>query len=181
MGVRQGENLSPLLFSIFINDLDSSPRKDGVNGLSYINTKTIEHLNDDDVEMWLRLYYVLLYADDTIILSESASDLQKVLGSLYNYCQTWNLMVNAKKTKIVIFTRRGKTRIIPTFTFGGDNIMVCDDYNYLGVVFNYNGKFKKAINPNPRARKAYLTRNRVSNNVVATPGFDPRTSRTPAP
>ena len=37
------------------------------------------------------------------------------------------------------------------------------------------------INPNPRARKAYLTRNRASNNVVATPGFDPPTSRTPAP
>ena len=39
----------------------------------------------------------------------------------------------------------------------------------------------KLLNPNPRARKAYLTRNRASNNVVATPGFDPRTSRTPAP
>ena len=37
------------------------------------------------------------------------------------------------------------------------------------------------VNPNPRARKAYLTRNRVSNNVMAPPGFDPRTSRTPAP
>ena len=32
-------------------------------------------------------------------------------------------------------------------------------------------------NPNPRARKTYLTLNRVINNVVATPGFD----RTPAP
>ena len=38
-----------------------------------------------------------------------------------------------------------------------------------------------SLNPNPRARKAYLRRNRVSNNVVVTPGFDPRTSRTPAP
>ena len=28
-----------------------------------------------------------------------------------------------------------------------------------------------AYNPNPRARKAYLTQNRVSNNVVADPGF----------
>ena len=36
-------------------------------------------------------------------------------------------------------------------------------------------------NPNPGARKAYLTRNRVSNNVVAPPGFDPWTSRTPVP
>ena len=40
---------------------------------------------------------------------------------------------------------------------------------------------KTYLNPNPGARKAYLTRNRVRNNVVATPGFDPRTSRAPAP
>ena len=143
-GVRQGENLSPLLFALFINDLESSLRKDGVQGLNYINTKTIEYLSDDDVEMWLRLY-VLLYADDTIILAESASDLQKALDSLYNYCQNWNLTVNDKKTKIVIFSR-GKCRLIPTFTFGDSNLEVCDDYTYLGVIFNYNGKFNKAIN-----------------------------------
>ena len=41
--------------------------------------------------------------------------------------------------------------------------------------------FAANLNPNPRARKAYLTRNRASNNVVATPGFDPPTSRTPVP
>lgn len=102
VGVRQGENLSPLLFSIFLNDLEACLRKDGVNGLSYINTETIKYLSDDDVEMWLRLY-VLLYADDTIILSESEADLQNALNSLNSYCQTWDLSVNASKTKIVIF------------------------------------------------------------------------------
>ena len=69
-----------------MNDLESSLRKDGVNGLNYINTKTIEYLSDDDVEVQLRLY-VLLYADDTVILADSASDLQKALDSLYNYIQ----------------------------------------------------------------------------------------------
>ena len=30
--------------------------------------------------------------------------------------------------------------------FGSDTISVCDEYTYLGVVFNVNGNFKKAIN-----------------------------------
>ena len=61
-----------------------------------------------------------------------------------DYCNTWNLTVNISKTKIVVFSR-GKMRNIPSFKFGKDNIEVRDDFTYLGVVFNYNGKFKKAI------------------------------------
>ena len=143
VGVRQGENLSPLLFSIFLNDLENHLRYDGVTGLNYINKETIKHLSDDDIEMFLKLY-ILLYADDTIVLAESADDLQKALNSLHNYCNLWHLKVNASKTKIIIFSR-GKIRIKPIFTFGNDEISVCDDYTYLGIVFNYNGKFNKAI------------------------------------
>ena len=94
--------------------------------------------------MWLRLY-VLLYAYDTIILAESSNDLQCALNSLKSYCSTWDLAVNTSKTKIVIFSK-GKIRKKPTFYFGNDTIEVCDDYTYLGVIFNYNGNFKKAIN-----------------------------------
>ena len=144
MGVRQGENLSPLLFAIFLNDLESTLRKDNVQGLNFINQLIRKHLSDDDVEMWLRLY-VLLYADDTIILTESSNDLQCALNSLKSYCSTWDLAVNTSKTKIVIFSK-GKVRNKPTFYFGNDTIEVCDDYTYLGVIFNYNGNFKKAIN-----------------------------------
>jgi hypothetical protein len=66
LGVRQGENLSPLLFAIYLNDLEMSLKKNGVTGLDFLNSKIIENLSNDDIEMWLRLY-VLLYADDTII------------------------------------------------------------------------------------------------------------------
>lgn len=143
VGVRQGDNLSPLLFSIFLNDLETHMRNNNVKGLDYINSLTIKHLSTDDIEMWLRLY-VLLYADDTIILSESATDLQNALNAMHDYCQTWQLTVNASKTKIVIFSR-GKTRKKPLFKLGNDTIEVCDHYTYLGIVFNFNGKFKKAI------------------------------------
>lgn len=41
---------------------------------------------------------------------------------------------------------RGKIRAFPEFKIGEENIEVVPDYNYLGVVFNYNGLFNKQIN-----------------------------------
>ena len=97
----------------------------------------------NELDVYLRLY-VLLYADDTIILAETAADLQRALDRLHDYCQKWDLSINVTKTKIVIFSR-GKVRNYPHFKIGNDDIEVKDDYVYLGVTFNYNGSFKKAI------------------------------------
>ncbi len=107
IGVRQGENLSPLLFAIYLNDLELFLSKH-YKGLEDIKNDINNYLSDDDVEIFLRLY-ILLYADDTILLAENPEDLQKGLNALNNYCTNWDLSVNASKTKIVIFSR-GKTR-----------------------------------------------------------------------
>jgi hypothetical protein len=45
--------------------------------------------------------FIILYAD-TVILSESESDLQAQLDAFHEYCLTWKLKVNTDKTKIVI-------------------------------------------------------------------------------
>ena len=49
--------------------------------------------------------FVLLYADDTILIATTASDLQKALDTLENYCIRWKLTVNGIKTKTVIFRK----------------------------------------------------------------------------
>ena len=69
IGVRQGENLSPALFAIFLNDLNQflSTKYDGLNFVK--NNLT----NGDDIDFYMKLI-VLLYADDTIILSESQNE-----------------------------------------------------------------------------------------------------------
>jgi len=48
---------------------------------------------------------VLLYADDTILLAESESDLQNSLNVFEDYCSQWKLKANVGKTKIWIFTK----------------------------------------------------------------------------
>ena len=95
-----------------------------------------------------------MYADDTIILAESASDLQNALSSLHDYCVKWDLKVNISKTNVVIFSR-GKVKKFPVFKIGGEVVEVKEDYVYLGVTFSCDGKFTKAIEKQvTQARKA---------------------------
>ena len=153
VGVRQGENLSPLLFAIFLNDFELSISRN-YNGLNDLANDTTDLLSDDDVEVFFKMY-TLLYADDTIVMAESSEELQKALNAVFDYCNDWKLTVNTSKTKIVIFSRV-RVQEYPAFLFGHDHIEVVDDYTYLGTVFNFNGSFKKAIEKQiNQGRRAY--------------------------
>ena len=46
-----------------------------------------------------------MYADNVVILSESASDLQEKLKILENYCSDRCLNVNVNKTKVITFNK----------------------------------------------------------------------------
>ena len=141
IGVRQGENLSPMLFALFLNDFKEfiSEKFQGIDILPHeIDTAAF----DNGFDVYFRLF-TLLYADDTIVLAQSESDLQVALNAISDYCKRWYLHVNTNKTKVVIFSR-GKVRNIPIFKFDNDIVEVVDEYVYLGTTFNYNNKFRKA-------------------------------------
>jgi len=131
-GVRQGENLSPLLFSLFINDLEEYLMTRGNDALNFKN----ERCNN-----YLRLL-VLLYADDTTVLSNSPAGLQKALNDLRDYCKLWKLQVNTSKTKVIVFSKR-KPKKLPIFTYDNKIVEIVDEFKYLGVIFKSNGYFNR--------------------------------------
>lgn len=134
IGVRQGENLSPLLFSLFLNDLkDFFQNNSNVQGIILQNEQNTNELFD------LLKIFILLYADDTVIMAETANDLQEALNTYEQYCDTWKLKVNTSKTKIVIFAKGRQPRY--NFTFKNEALEVVNEYKYLGLYFNRSGSF----------------------------------------
>jgi hypothetical protein len=100
IGVRQGENVYPFLFAIYLNDLEQFSIENNVNGLENIRNMCSETLN-----IFVKLFS-LLYADDTIILSETEADMQYALAIFEKYCHHWKLKINLQKTKVIIFCKR---------------------------------------------------------------------------
>ena len=138
-GVRQGENLSPILFAIYLNDLQSylSEKVEGLTSLSN-EAKELGWNNIDEAVM-LKMF-ILLYADDTVICTESIEELQKALDAMSSYCDKWDLRINATKTKVLVFSR-GKIKKIPCLKYRDKNIDVVFGFEYLGQYFNYNNRF----------------------------------------
>ena len=135
VGVRQGENLSPFLFSIFLNDLDG-----------YFVSKNVSSLeldvNSDDIHIFLKLL-LLLYADDTIIFSNDSEQLQNAMNVFDNYCKKWHLTVNIQKTNIVIFSK-GRANRDYRFLFRAEHIEIVKEYKYLGVFLGQSGSYVSA-------------------------------------
>ena len=135
VGVRQGENLSPFLFSIYINDLEEFLLDNNVVGLQSISC-TIEN----ELLVYFKLL-VLFYADDTVIMAESADELQHALSEFQIYCSYWKLKVNVDKTKILVFSKGPMLKT--KFYYNNQIVENVKEFKYLGVVFSRTGSFSK--------------------------------------
>lgn len=137
IGVRQGENLSPFLFSVFLNDLESYLSSNNI----YSGVECISQVIQNNMFIFLKLF-VLLYADDTVILAESSMDLQSALNLYASYCKLWKLDINISKTKVVVFSK-GR---LPNYNFTISDIAleVVREYKYLGILFSRTGSFLSA-------------------------------------
>ena len=59
-------------------------------------------LNDfDGIDLGFLKLFLLLYADDIVIMSKTEEGLHKGLLLLEEYCDRWKLTVNCTKTKVM--------------------------------------------------------------------------------
>ena len=130
-GVLQGGILSPKLFNEFLSDLPE-----------YLNAK-------DGITIEGTVFTHLLYADDIVLISESAEGLQNSINSLHKFCAKWHLIVNISKTKIMQISCKSPSN----FTYDNQAIENIDTFKYLGHTLSNRGNIHNKM-PNYIANQA---------------------------
>ena len=129
-GVKQGDVCSPLLFSLFINELALEIIQKGRHGI---------HLSPDVLEL-----FIMLFADDIILMSETVVGLQVQLNNLYTSAQKLQLTVNLAKSNIIVFRLGGFLGVKEKWFYGGKRMEVVNIYKYLGIIFSTKLSFSFA-------------------------------------
>ena len=128
-GVAQGSVISPALFNIFIEDLSEE-----------LKSKANIDLED-----------LLYYADDLLTLCDSIEQVKTAINIITDWSQRNGMLLNKKKSGIVIFTRRRANKIslmkllkdeknpkkdnkwTPT-QIEIEGVPICEKYKYLGTI-----------------------------------------------
>ena len=121
-GVKQGDNLSPTLFNIFLNDLIFP-----------------EDICDAPTLYQERLTH-LLWADDLLIMSESEVGLQNSLSHLDSFCQKWRMTINTDKSNVMLI-QKGKRTSNRSFYLQNQTLKIVEEYKYLGCIIDNKGAF----------------------------------------
>ena len=119
-GVRQGGVLCAYLFCIYLDDILETIGNLGIGcklGINYMN--------------------VQVYADDIVLLSQTASGLQSLLESASSLITDSDLVLNPMKTKTMFFRPKYLcSNDHLTFSVFNDPIEVVDSFKYLGCTLS---------------------------------------------
>ena len=120
--LKQGENCSPILFSLLINELANEVEQHEKHGLT--------------LSPYLIQILIMLFAYDVLLISNTVVGLQQQLNILRNAAHKLNLLVNREKSKINIFRKGRHVAAREKWLYDGIRLEVVNQYKYLGVVFS---------------------------------------------
>ena len=121
VGVKQGCPLSPTLFGLYIDGLQHHVAADCPGVGPVLN-------NAPDVRLNL-----LIYADDTAILANSAAELQRLVTSVDDWCCTHGMTISVVKSEVVVFNCSSPAADV---SVQGKRLPVSKVFKYLGVWFH---------------------------------------------
>jgi len=81
-GIKQGCIMRPLLFALFVDDMQHHLSGGVLMGRVHCNTLT--------------------YANDMVLLAESPQELQEMIDQASRYCKKWSLKISEIKSKVII-------------------------------------------------------------------------------
>ena len=82
---------------------------------------------------------IMLYADDTVLVSNSKAGMQQSLNAMYEYFTCWKLNVNLSKSNVLVCRQRGLPGPEDMWYYCHQLIDVCMSYTYLGITVTQNG------------------------------------------
>jgi hypothetical protein len=122
-GVRQGCNLSPALFNIYIDN----------------HLRNWKHKADTGILLKRNLYLnTLLFADDQVIIQDTEDKLQKPVHILHQISKDYNLKISTTKTKVMVF--KGKHLVRSKIEIDGSILEQVKQFNYFGRELSLDGK-----------------------------------------
>ena len=114
-GVRQGGVLSPLFYSIYIDDLLERLKRNGIGC----------HIGHHFVG-------VFGYADDIILLCPSVTGLMKMIRICEEYANEHDILFNGKKSKYLVFGNNGRYKINHIVKVNNEVVNRCEKADHLG-------------------------------------------------
>ena len=132
LGLKQGDICSPVLFSLFINELANEIMQQGRHGIQLL---------PDLVQI-----LILLFADDVILASDTVCGLQNQLNILSRTANHLDLVVNLDKSNIVVFRNGGHIAAGEKWMYNNNEVEVVNMYKYLGIYLSTRLTFSHALN-----------------------------------
>lgn len=127
-GLRQGCPLSPILFAIYIYDIE----------------QVLDNWQSGGVRIGPHTIRCLEYADDIVIIAKSPNELKDMIGCLSKYSAKRGMTISSTKSKVMRFGKGGR-KSNNKWTCGGENIEEVTSFTYLGFTLQCNGSFNKHI------------------------------------
>ena len=124
-GVRQGGILSPLLFTVYVDELLIKLKNSGIG--CHLGHKFVGALG---------------YADDIMLLCPTVAGLRKMIKICEEYANEHSIMFNGNKSKYLIF---GNYKYDPIIQVNNETVYRCESALYLGHMLHTKNTSKELL------------------------------------